>query len=413
MPYHCESNLGPCLSQGALNEEEQRWLETEGACAVPGPYEAKDRYRPSFWMALGFLALIGFDSIKWLCSKIAFGLFAPLRGGPMLLMVSVAAYTLAVMLVWRLASGRMEEMAGRFARRYSDRLALVRDLLIAMAILVLGPHVWDVLSVWHMSHGRELSIDSMAFACVPWLVCAWIFGFLLPLIKGKTPISPPPSEFTLDSAIAAWRRRLLAGEGVEEDDALELEEHLREEAAALARTGVPEYQAFAVACRRMGGQESLSREFAKAQPEVVWRTRARWILMGVLTMFVFQVVLAAMQLLLLFGYRLPLALYQAAEIAVWASGVYLFARFANGGLARFVEWLNHRHTHVRALATDLAFLMAAFLTLQLTTVALFGDGHAGSPLQIATMLVLSGDPTLFAACAGVYWLRPAKMLHRS
>jgi hypothetical protein len=222
----------------------------------------------------------------------------------------------------------------------------------------------------------------------------------------------------LDDAIAAWCARLLAGESVDEEDALELEEHLREEVTALIQGGLLEPQAFAVACRRMGGQEDLSREFAKAQPEVVWRTRARWMLMGVLMMFMFRVVQTTIQLLPLWGLKLgapppvdPMVLYRLSEVAIWACGIYLFARFADGGLARLAEWLSRRHGNPRALATDLAFLIAVFIGAQMLWIVAWGPGEV--PLSDVTIVFVNkGLPVLLLTCAGIYWLHPRKAQRR-
>jgi len=79
------------------------------------------------------------------------------------------------------------------------------------------------------------------------------------------------AERPLEEQIAQWRtyvrrRRALHGPDVEE-----LEGHLRDELAALTGNGLAADEAFLVAVKRMGNLDALSREFALAHSERLWK----------------------------------------------------------------------------------------------------------------------------------------------
>ncbi len=75
----------------------------------------------------------------------------------------------------------------------------------------------------------------------------------------------------LEEQIAQWRayvsrRQVLHGADVEE-----LEGHLRDQLAALTEAGLAGDEAFLVAVKRMGSLDELSREFARAHSERLWK----------------------------------------------------------------------------------------------------------------------------------------------
>jgi Transcriptional regulator PadR-like family len=74
----------------------------------------------------------------------------------------------------------------------------------------------------------------------------------------------------LEEQIAQWRgyvrRHALHGLDVEE-----LEGHLRDQLAALSEAGLAGDEAFLVAVKRMGSLDALSREFARAHSERLWK----------------------------------------------------------------------------------------------------------------------------------------------
>jgi hypothetical protein len=79
------------------------------------------------------------------------------------------------------------------------------------------------------------------------------------------------ADSPLEEQIAQWRtyvrrRRVLHGPDVEE-----LEGHLREELLTLTETGLATDEAFLVAVKRMGSLDALSREFARAHSERLWK----------------------------------------------------------------------------------------------------------------------------------------------
>src|SRR5207248_9457132 len=60
-------------------------------------------------------------------------------------------------------------------------------------------------------------------------------------------------------------------EGTSQSDVEELEGHLRDQLAALTEAGLAGDEAFLVAVKRMGSLDALSREFARAHSERLWK----------------------------------------------------------------------------------------------------------------------------------------------
>ncbi len=75
----------------------------------------------------------------------------------------------------------------------------------------------------------------------------------------------------LEEQIAQWRTYLLRRQAVHRPDVEELEGHLREQLAALTEAGLSGDEAFLVAVKRMGSLDALSREFARAHSERLWK----------------------------------------------------------------------------------------------------------------------------------------------
>ena len=75
----------------------------------------------------------------------------------------------------------------------------------------------------------------------------------------------------LEEQIALWRAYLRRRQAVHGPDVEELEEHLRDQLAALTEAGLTGDEAFLVAVKRMGSLDALSREFARAHSERLWK----------------------------------------------------------------------------------------------------------------------------------------------
>jgi hypothetical protein len=75
----------------------------------------------------------------------------------------------------------------------------------------------------------------------------------------------------LEEQIAQWRAYLRRRNGVHGPDVEELEGHLRDQLLALTEAGLSGEEAFLVAVKRMGGLDALSREFAHAHSERLWK----------------------------------------------------------------------------------------------------------------------------------------------
>jgi hypothetical protein len=75
----------------------------------------------------------------------------------------------------------------------------------------------------------------------------------------------------LEEQITQWREYLRRRQAVHGPDVEELEGHLRDQLTALTESGLTGDEAFLVAVKRMGSLDALSREFARAHSERLWK----------------------------------------------------------------------------------------------------------------------------------------------
>jgi hypothetical protein len=75
----------------------------------------------------------------------------------------------------------------------------------------------------------------------------------------------------LEHQIAEWRAYVRRRQALHRPDVEELEGHLRDQLAALTEAGLTGDEAFLVAVKRMGRLDELSREFARAHSERLWK----------------------------------------------------------------------------------------------------------------------------------------------
>src|SRR2546430_2660597 len=75
----------------------------------------------------------------------------------------------------------------------------------------------------------------------------------------------------LEEQIEQWRTYLRRRKALHGPDVEELEGHLRDQVAALTEAGLAGDEAFLVAVKRMGSLDALSREFARAHSERLWK----------------------------------------------------------------------------------------------------------------------------------------------
>jgi hypothetical protein len=75
----------------------------------------------------------------------------------------------------------------------------------------------------------------------------------------------------LEEQIEQWRSYLRNRQAIHAVDIAELEDHLREQVAALLAAGLDSDEAFLVAVKRLGALDALSREFAREHSERLWK----------------------------------------------------------------------------------------------------------------------------------------------
>ncbi|HJZ73700.1 MAG TPA: permease prefix domain 1-containing protein [Vicinamibacterales bacterium] len=79
------------------------------------------------------------------------------------------------------------------------------------------------------------------------------------------------AEQSLEEQITRWREYLRRRQAFHSSDIEELEGHLRDQLTALTEAGLAGEEAFLVAVKRMGSLDVLSREFARAHSERLWK----------------------------------------------------------------------------------------------------------------------------------------------
>jgi hypothetical protein len=82
--------------------------------------------------------------------------------------------------------------------------------------------------------------------------------------KSEKPVS-------LEEQVDQWRSYLLRRQAIHSVDVAELEDHLREQVAALVKAGLSIDEAFLVAVKRMGALDELTREFAREHSDRLWK----------------------------------------------------------------------------------------------------------------------------------------------
>ena len=79
------------------------------------------------------------------------------------------------------------------------------------------------------------------------------------------------ADLPLEEQIAQWRAYVGRRQALHGPDVEELEGHLRDQLVALTEAGLAADEAFLVAVKRMGSLDALSREFARAHSERLWK----------------------------------------------------------------------------------------------------------------------------------------------
>jgi hypothetical protein len=78
-------------------------------------------------------------------------------------------------------------------------------------------------------------------------------------------------DAAIEQQIGEWRNYLRRRQAIHAVDVAELEDHLREQVAALVAAGLAGDEAFLVAVKRMGALDAVSREFAQEHSERLWK----------------------------------------------------------------------------------------------------------------------------------------------
>lgn len=74
-----------------------------------------------------------------------------------------------------------------------------------------------------------------------------------------------------EQQLAEWRRAVRSSGAVDDADAAELEDHLRDSIAELRQAGLDDEEAFLIAVRRLGGVDAVTAEYAREHGDRLWK----------------------------------------------------------------------------------------------------------------------------------------------
>jgi hypothetical protein len=86
----------------------------------------------------------------------------------------------------------------------------------------------------------------------------------------------------MEQKIVNWRNELMTIETVLPKNLDELEDHLRANISSLVEHGLSDEEAFLIATKRIGTNDSLTKEFGKVNGNVMWIQRFGWMIIGIL-----------------------------------------------------------------------------------------------------------------------------------
>jgi len=84
-------------------------------------------------------------------------------------------------------------------------------------------------------------------------------------------MTTPRNPVSLEEQIDQWRSYLRRRQTIHSVDVTGLEKQLREQMASLVNAGLAADEAFLVAVKRMGSHDALTREFARANSNRLWK----------------------------------------------------------------------------------------------------------------------------------------------
>lgn len=89
-------------------------------------------------------------------------------------------------------------------------------------------------------------------------------------------------KFDLEEHVRLWRLELQNSESFRAENVSELETHLRDSVATLEGRGLSRAEAFLIARTRLGKAEAIAGDFEAVNGLSIWRTRALWMVAGIL-----------------------------------------------------------------------------------------------------------------------------------
>jgi hypothetical protein len=398
-------------SRGLSGEEAQviAGLRAKGpaqSAAARRASEGGEWRSPAFWMAVGFLSLLAMGRVM----QPAILIVAVASQGSRVFLTagSFAAFSMfSCGAIWLLAKGKLDSVTRRLACRYRRPSRLRNDLGIALFLLLVITEAVPLLvsglsaTTLDWAFGVQL-LCNLAASLLPFVLSAYAVIKFFPATNGQLACQPETDSMDVERQVERWRDRLRGREALQEEDAVELEEHLREEMAALISGGLSEHEAFLIACRRIGPQEALEHEFAVVNAAEIWRNRAYWVVVGGFSIISFGMLQKVAWEFLSPWEGTHFGMHGILSAAFWCLGFLLFLRLARRRKMPLADWLGRRHQSLSKLLADLALCGVVLALIPITAnVAMFHD--------FQTIAFLCYDiPVLALACFGIAMLHPTR-----
>jgi hypothetical protein len=375
----------------------------------PRAPEAGEWHLPAFWMAVGFLSLLALRSV----ARLAVPIIATASQVSNILGMIVYAAAFSILCcgaVYLLAKGTLDSVVRRLACRYAVSGRLRNHfilLIVALFLLMWVPQAGPILRANNSANPLTwetgiLCLYFVALSLLPVALSAYAVAKLFPAARGPLICQDVTHSIDVERQVESWRVRLRKREALQEEDAIELEEHLREEMAALASGGLSEQEAFLIACRRIGPQDALEHEFAKVNAAEIWRTRAYWVVVGAFSILSFRIMKNCLWQFLLPWVGPNIRLYGFPDAVFWCLAFLLFFKFARGRKMPLADWLGRRHQNFSKLVADLTLGAAALIAVSFSANLAVYNGR-----QLAAFSSLD-IPVLVLACFGIAMLHPTR-----
>ena len=231
------------------------------------------------------------------------------------------------------------------------------------------------------------------------------------------------TPFDLNQAIQQWRDSLAQSPAIRGENLDELEVHLRDSVVRWQAHGLADDEAFLIATRRLGKNETLGAEFGKVNGQAVWIDRLFWAVIVFLGWTTVQQVYAEFMSILLTMLRMPsFGAYSSWQIVSQIHGAvvptliiatviwHLFKRPES----KFRDYFERLAKRPARLALALFFITASTYPL-MSWLALHPEFYFGSRFQniLPTYIYFAHIPNIACFSIALYFMARKRLLKKA